>query len=294
MSAIKHLEKLRSAAYFRDGGLPCIVREMRQAPSNAFVAMHDHEFSELVIVAAGSLSHIHASATETLHAGDFFAIHPGERHGYAELADGTVVFNLLYHGDKPPSDLLARGGFIMSQIFPIECAATRADLLGRIPKRDLPHVVELVKAIRREEGTKHPLRHDICTALFAAVVLMLARVAERIGPDASDETPVWRAIAQINRNLRKKISIKELCKVSGMSASTLHRAFKRVTGKSPGDYIIDMRAAKAQSMLVRPGATLKTVARKTGFCGPSHLLRTLRKRYGMTIHDWSKSHTYDH
>ena len=279
MAAIKHLEKLKNTAYFHDGELPCIVREMRHAPSNTFIAMHDHEFSELVIVAAGSLSHIHENATETLHAGDFFAIHPGERHGYAELADGTVVFNLLYHGDKPPTDLLVRGGFVMSRIFPMNCAATQADLLGRIPKRDLPHVVELVKAIRREESAKLPLRHDVCTALFAAVVLMLTRSVERIGADASDETPVWRAIDLINRNLRKKVSIKELCKVSGMSASTLHRAFKRVTGKSPGDYIIDMRAAKAQSMLVRPGTTLKAVARKTGFSNKSHLLRTLRKRF---------------
>ena len=64
MPAIKHLEKLRSDAYFKDDALPRIVREMREAPSNAFVAMHDHEFSELVIVASGKISHIHADKTD--------------------------------------------------------------------------------------------------------------------------------------------------------------------------------------------------------------------------------------
>ena len=84
MPAIKHLEKLRSDAYFKDGALPCIVREMREAPSNAFVAMHNHEFSELVIVASGKISHIHADKTDRLSKGHFFVIHPGEQHGYAE------------------------------------------------------------------------------------------------------------------------------------------------------------------------------------------------------------------
>ena len=49
MPAIKHHEILRNDDYFKGGALPCVVREMRDAPSNAFVAMHDHEFSELVI-----------------------------------------------------------------------------------------------------------------------------------------------------------------------------------------------------------------------------------------------------
>jgi len=50
MPSIKHHEILGDDDYFRGGALPCVVREMRDAPSNAFIAMHDHEFSELVII----------------------------------------------------------------------------------------------------------------------------------------------------------------------------------------------------------------------------------------------------
>ena len=50
MPAIKHHEILRDDDYFKGGGLQRVVREMRDAPSKAFVAMHDHEFSELVII----------------------------------------------------------------------------------------------------------------------------------------------------------------------------------------------------------------------------------------------------
>ena len=54
MPAIKHPEKLKSTVYFRDGELPSIVRKMRQAPSNTFVAVgHDRLSSS---VAASSQS----------------------------------------------------------------------------------------------------------------------------------------------------------------------------------------------------------------------------------------------
>lgn len=273
--AIKHLDQLKSATYFGDSGLPCIVREMRQAPSNTFVAMHNHEFSELVVVAAGQLAHLHANGTETLHTGDFFVIHPDECHGYAELADGTVVFNLIYHNRMPPPVALARGCPILPRLFPKDSATVKAETLGRIPHRELSHFTELIKAIRREEKTKRKFGNGICNALFAAVVLHLARFADI---PSADNSPVCKAIDFIDLNFARKIVIEELCEVSGMSASTLHRAFRRITGKSPGDYIIGVRAAKAQLLLSQPEATLDTVAHLTGFCNASHLSRCLRKR----------------
>ena len=149
MPAIKHHEKLRNDAYFKDGALPCIVREMREAPSNAFVAMHDHEFSELVIVASGKISHIHADRTDKLAKGDFFAIHPGERHGYAELAPKTVVFNLLYHCNRPPLPLTSGGFTLMDVFFPANPAAVHAYTLGRMPRSSLSAVVRLINLIRK-------------------------------------------------------------------------------------------------------------------------------------------------
>ena len=217
-------------------------------------------------VAVGKVRYV-INLSETLH-----------DHRYAELANGTVVFNLLYHSQTPPSALLAKGCSLVTHIFPKDCAAVRADVLGRISNHDLSHIVKLLKEIRREENTKRPLGHDICTALFTAVVLLLARATEPAGADASDDLPFRRAIDFIEQNFSRKIVIGELCEISGLSASTLHRTFRRITGRSPGDYLIDVRVAKAKTLLMQPGATLGTVAHQTGFCGASHLSRTLSAR----------------
>ena len=276
MPAIKHLEKLKSDAYFKDGALPCIVREMREAPSNAFVAMHDHEFSELVIVASGKISHIHADKTDRLSKGHFFVIHPGEQHGYAELAPKTVVFNVLYHCERPPMPLAVGGFPLMSEFFPKDHAAVRAKTLGRVPTKNLAAVLQLVNLIRREEHYEQPMRRAVCESLFVSLLMCLARSTKNARASAQD-SPIQAEIDFIAENLGRKITIGELCAVSGKSASTLHREFRKAVGKSPGDYIIDMRIAKAKTLLGRKGYTLRNVAAKTGFCCASHLSRTLRR-----------------
>ena len=274
MPAIKHHEILRDGDYFKGGELPCVVREMRDAPSNAFVAMHDHEFSELVIVASGKINHIHADRTDKLSKGDFFAIHPGERHGYAQLAPKTIVFNVLYHRERPPLPLSILGFPLMDEIFPEDPAAVRANTLGRVARSNLKAVLQIIDLIRREEHSDQPLRRVSCESLFMSLLLLLARATRRMSAP-SQENPVQKEIDFITKNLSRKITLDELCGVSGKSVRTLHREFRKAVGKSPGDYIIDMRIAKAKVLLGRKGSTLKKVAAKTGFCCAAHLSRTL-------------------
>ncbi|MBQ2630219.1 MAG: helix-turn-helix domain-containing protein [Kiritimatiellae bacterium] len=276
MAKIVHLERLTSAEYFKDSALACIVREMHDAPSNETIAMHDHEFSELVLVASGSLNHIYSGGTVRLRTGDFFVIHPGEKHGYASLARGTVVFNILYHSAQPPP-ALALGEFgMMPEFFPKDTSECRTYTLGRVPRRELAQVTGLIREIRREEKARSPLGRAVCHSLFAALLLRLSRAA-KVG-QMPTTTPIQAEIDFIMQNLERKITLKELCGVSGKSVSTLSREFKRLTGRSPGDYVIEMRVAKARSLLTSPKTTLDAVAHQTGFCSASHLSRTLSAR----------------
>ena len=272
---IKHLEELKDVALFKDQTIPCVVREMHAAPSNDFVAMHGHEFSELVFVVAGSLNHIHAGQTVRLCRGDFFAIHPGERHGYAELSGGTVVFNILYHGDRPPPEITFCPFPLMDALFPRDPCAVRADVLGRIPRSDIPDLRFLAKAIRSEEVAERPFRDAVCASLFSTLLLLLARA---VAPDIPASSPIQAELDFIVRNLCGKISVKDLCDVSGRPERTLFREFKKATGRTPGEYILALRTAKAESLLAQGCASLAEVARQTGFCGSSHLSRTLRAK----------------
>lgn len=278
---IRHLDKLKIADYFKRNGLPCVVREMHDIPGNTEIAMHDHEFSELVIVASGSLKHIHARGTVRLSTGDFFVIHPGERHGYAEMLPGTLVFNLLYHHDEQPSSLLLADLPLMTALFPRDPKAVHASTLGRIPSVSLPFIMELIKSIKKEETSRSILRQAVCSHLFSTVLLYLSRTLRMI-PAVSPIT-IQREIDFIAKNLDSRITLKDLCSISGKSVSTLSREFRKEVGKSPGDYIINLRIAKAKDLRSRTSLSLGEIASLLGFCSASHLSRTLAA-HGMSRH----------
>ena len=118
------------------------------------------------------------------------------------------------------------------------------------------------------------MRRAVCESLFVSLLMQLARSTQSAQSSLQD-IPVQKEIDFIAENLSRKITLDELCAVSGKSASTLHREFRKSVGKSPGDYIIDMRIAKAKTLLGRKGYTLRNVAAKTGFCCASHLSRAI-------------------
>ncbi len=271
---IKHLEHLEDDAYFGEEALPCVVREMRDAPSNEVVAMHDHGFSELVIVASGSLKHIHATGTERIAPGDFFVIHPGERHGFAEFARGALVFNVLYHADNPPPALMFSGSPLVPLLFPSESGPAKARTLGRVPRSGMKDIISLLKTIRGEVSSRRPLRHEVCASLFATLALKLARHMRETVRDPSSS--IHAELDFIAQNYARKITIGELRAVSGLSTRALYSEFRKVCGKTPWEYVTDMRVAKAEALLAQPKMKLEEVAAQTGFCGASHLSRTLR------------------
>ena len=282
--AIRHLEKLKGEDYFTRSGLPCIVREMRAAPSNEIIPMHDHEFSELVIVASGHLNHIHASGTDRLVAGNFFVIHPGEKHGYANLAKGTVVFNILYHSAQPPV-AISLGEFGMTaEFFPEEHTRCRARTLGRIPRRELPRVTCLVREIRREETSKRPLGAAICLSLFSALLLHLSRAANRV--QTLSENPLQAETNFIEQNIGHKISLNEICAVSGKSVSTLSREFKRLTGFPPAAFIAHCRIQKARELLEKGDTSIAAIAGTLGYSSAAHFSSQFRLFCGMSPHKY--------
>ena len=158
-------------------------------------------------------------------------------------------------------------------LFPQHPERVKSNTLGRVSGRSLSEIVNLLKMLRKESESSHTYRKEICTALFTAILFMLASGTSTALAAAS---PVQKELDYIERNLGEKITLEALCAVSGLSVSTLSRKFRQAVGRSPGDYIIAARIAKAKCLLDVPGATLESVALATGFCNAGHLSRTLR------------------
>lgn len=65
--------------------------------------------------------------------------------------------------------------------------------------------------------------------------------------------------------------------VAAMSSSHFSRVFRKETGLSPMNYLIDLRLAKARRLLVSGETCVTSVALRCGFASHSHFTDTFRK-----------------
>lgn len=279
---IKHLSELTTARYFHDSGLPCLVRIMRSAPSNAFIPFHGHEFSELVLVASGAIKHLHDRSSEILHAGEFVIVHPGTRHGYAEPSDDAVVYNLLYTDAMRGFVRLFPSGDLIRRVFPVGRPDRQSSVLGTIDANQVRRVTQLLDEMRAEEKSICNASAACCGALFAAVIAILSRGERSEMSPISSTLPIKTELAYLNEHLNEKITLEALGRVAGKSPSSLNRLFRAAFGKSPIDYLIERRLDEAMILSTSTGDTLAAIATRCGFVDASHLLRTC-KRHGRSL-----------
>lgn len=94
-------------------------------------------------------------------------------------------------------------------------------------------------------------------------------------------TPLRDALAYIEANFDKSVSLAELADVSALSVSRFAAVFRQQVGLSPYRYLCGVRVRRAQTLLLAgvPGAV---VATEVGFFDQSHLARHFKRFCGVT------------
>jgi AraC family transcriptional regulator len=91
-----------------------------------------------------------------------------------------------------------------------------------------------------------------------------------------------RCIDFVQANLSESIHLEDLAREAGMSSSHLIRSFRQSTGKSPYQYILDLRTKRAKSMMRDRRLGLTEIALSSGFANQHHLSRIFKKVVGVT------------
>ncbi|MCG2588948.1 nickel-binding protein [Rhodohalobacter sulfatireducens] len=76
-------------------------------------------------------------------------------------------------------------------------------------------------------------------------------------------------------------NVEKLCRDIGISRSQLYRKVKAVTGRSPVEFIRDIRLIKALSLIKENRYNLSEVALEIGFNSPSYFSKCFREKYGV-------------
>ncbi len=86
----------------------------------------------------------------------------------------------------------------------------------------------------------------------------------------------------IERNYPSQITLDALSKNFGISKYHMSREFKRYIGKSPNDYLIDIRLDHAKVLLVDSARTIAEIGQLVGIPNTNHFLYLFKTREGIT------------
>jgi AraC family transcriptional regulator len=94
----------------------------------------------------------------------------------------------------------------------------------------------------------------------------------------------------IEEKLEHGVRTPELAARVGLSSSHFSRVFRTYFGRSPRQYILEKRVARAQRLMLEGRVRLSEVARACGFADQSHLCRTFRRLVGASPLVWRRAH----
>ncbi|NJM89661.1 MAG: helix-turn-helix transcriptional regulator [Hydrococcus sp. RU_2_2] len=93
----------------------------------------------------------------------------------------------------------------------------------------------------------------------------------------------WQQVSNyINTHLDRDLSLSQIARVINISPTYFASLFKRATGNSPHQYVIQQRVERAKLMLSKTDLAIANIALQVGFSSQSHLNQQFKRFTGMT------------
>src|SRR5690606_19619005 len=123
--------------------------------------------------------------------------------------------------------------------------------------------------------------------VIAGITLQLIGLLNRINlTEKTDNDPesIWvsKAVLRLQSELATTIRMEELAAEFPISYSKFRKSFKRLTGKSPNQYHLDLRLEKAEELLKTTHLTVTEIGYHTGFDSPFYFSRLFKKKFGIS------------
>ena len=95
-----------------------------------------------------------------------------------------------------------------------------------------------------------------------------------------------RSTEFINEHLEQNLSLTEIAEAAGLSPFHFARAFRRTTGLTPQQYLMQRRIERAKQLLAHGDLPLVEISLQTGFKNQSHFTTLFRKFTALTPKAW--------
>jgi len=265
-----------------------VIRREPQIP----YPLHTHSFAELVVIISGTGYHRVAGNLLPVAAGDVFVILGDRAHGYENLANLHLA-NLLFDSailNGPSWDLSRLPGY--HALFTLEPQwRGEGDITAhlRLDAGRLDRTMALIEQIEDELNCREDGYRYMASVHFMRLVGELSRwYSGAQHPGARRLSRIGAAIGFLEHHLDEAVTLEELTGLTGLSASTLNRAFRRAVGLPPLAYHLRLRIRRAGDLLRTTDLSVTEIAGQTGFDDANYFARQFRKAMGLSPSGYRK------
>lgn len=248
-------DELRVEAYLFEG----IVRPFPN---------HFHEYYVIGFVENGTRCLSCRNNQYKIKEGSILIFNPEDNHACVQIDDGT----LDYRGLNIPKEVM---------LDLAEEVTGRRELPGFsknvIEDEDIGCCLRTLHDMIMKGITEFGKEENLLL-LISSLIQQYGQPFESCIPECPQE--IDRACAFILGHYTERIYLDQVCRFSGLSKSTLIRAFTKAKGVTPYSYLENIRIAKAQKLLEQ-GSTPIEAALLTGFSDQSHFTNAFTRFFGV-------------
>ena len=147
----------------------------------------------------------------------------------------------------------------------------------------------IYQLIINESLSKDLLKNEICSMLAEILIGKILDYLEthkdgssinRSMREESENDIVTKVRRYLDQNFKEKISLTEIARQACVSPYYLERIFKKNTGSSVAQYMIDRRLGYAQNLLRDTAKSISAIAEEAGYDNPSYFSQLFKKKFG--------------
>ena len=99
------------------------------------------------------------------------------------------------------------------------------------------------------------------------------------------------AIRFIELNYQKDITVEEIAENCGLNRNYFGKKFKEGFGKTPQEFLMRFRMAKAIELLEKTHLSIGEISRAVGYNDQLHFSRAFKNTYGISPRQWREKYT---
>jgi AraC family cel operon transcriptional repressor len=248
---------------------------------------HNHDFYEVFLITSGSLFHVINGRRELLREGMFVFIRPEDIHYYENNGnDECELLNLAFSQNTMRDLALYLGeGFeadnMMNSVQPLSSFISRHEIEG---VKSRFQSLTLISS-----SNKKKIKTEVRALLVDIIVRYILETPHRL---TASPIPEW--LEDLSKTMQNKehfiMGLTRLYELSPKSPEHLSRTLKKYFGRTPTEWINELRVQYSANLLVHTDEPVINVSMESGFENLSHFYHRFKKHFGVSPAQYRKIH----